>query len=104
MRISYWSSDVCSSDLTPAALPEVNIVVTTTKGSVDASVGGSRLFASAGERAVSELFSDRELGPVPRDHETIRLPVWGAIYALVEQRLATDAFASVFPEIGRAHV
>lgn len=44
-----------------------------------------------------EFFSDRENGPVPRIHETISPAVWGALYALVEQRISAGAFGLSFP-------
>lgn len=45
-----------------------------------------------------EFFSDRENGPVPRIHETISPAVWGALYALVEQRISVGAFGLSFPK------
>src|SRR3546814_18312313 len=54
MRISDWSSDVCSSDLPASTLPRASLAVRTQVHHHDAGVGGSqrlRRQAAIGERA-----------------------------------------------------
>src|SRR5713101_4337549 len=44
-----------------------------------------------------DYFSDRELGPRPRDEEEITPSVWRAIVGFVDSLIATGAFGVDFP-------
>src|SRR3546814_19044146 len=60
MRISDWSSDVCSSDLRTRATPVSNSPVSSNAPGVDGSLGsayrisGSKMWISAGEHELTE--------------------------------------------------
>src|SRR5690606_31142084 len=50
-------------------------------------------------RAMSDYFSDRELGPRPRVEQQISLGVWRARDLLVQRRIDDGSFGFGFPEM-----
>src|SRR3546814_7479052 len=102
MRISDWSSDVCSSDLAPADDKVERLVLCS--GKVFYDLADAR--DAAGDKATS-IVRIEQLYPFPSDALVVRLKRMANLKSVVwaqEEPKNNGAWCFVDPQIGRAHV
>src|SRR3546814_11391434 len=89
MRISDWSSDVCSSDLAVVGLPEVNV------GLLPGSGGTQRLLRIAGVKAALDLLlSGRSVKPA----EALKLKIVDEVVPAAELIPHAKAWLATNPD------